>query len=454
MLKIKFLFSMMCLLLFFTVNSQCITGTPPLLTCGTQINVADGTVSGLYGTASQSAPTCRGSEKYTYSDLYRVIYQPGTVVEINSEGFMGFLAVLSADGCTTYNCEVIDASGINISGESFIQDATSLNGIMRFTIGLDDIGLVAGQTYIIKYCSIANCGGSPCNSASIGTTRAYNINCYSKPESSCSNAVGISGNTVYSVTNNHAADNGADFNGAGIDCGYSIESNIMYRWCTDAVNTPVQVQLSNVTIHTGTSIQFAILSGACGTNFGAVQCQSGITGTTTFNITGTSANTCYWISLDGNAGTWFTTNIQIINATILPVELVYFNGRVLGSDVKLEWKTLTEINNDYFEIYGSRDGVDFEYIDRIKGSGNSTTTKIYQFTDKNRQINDYYYYKLKQVDYDGEFKYSDIISVSKTRVGVDKHVVKIVNILGKDTEMDSDGLKIIIYSDGSYEKTY
>jgi len=87
--------------------------------------------------------------------------------------------------------------------------------------------------------------------------------------------------------------------------------------------------------------------------------------------------------------------------------LVYFSADAGMEDITLRWKTASEINNDYFEIEKSADGYTFYQIGLIEGSGNSKETISYEFVDTN-PLNGIQYYRLKQVDYDGTFEYSDI----------------------------------------------
>jgi hypothetical protein len=97
----------------------------------------------------------------------------------------------------------------------------------------------------------------------------------------------------------------------------------------------------------------------------------------------------------------------------LPVELTYFSATALpGKRVQLEWITASEINNDYFLIEKSTDGMHFETVARIKGAGNSTNALNYAFTDK--QMPDTYilYYRLKQVDHNGATDFSKVVPVS------------------------------------------
>jgi hypothetical protein len=97
----------------------------------------------------------------------------------------------------------------------------------------------------------------------------------------------------------------------------------------------------------------------------------------------------------------------------LPVELLSFTGKNLDDKNLLEWATLTETNNDYFIIEKSKDGNDFEVLKQVDGAGNSNTVLFYNETD-DTPFNPVTYYKLKQVDFEGSYTYSDIISVFST----------------------------------------
>ena len=101
-------------------------------------------------------------------------------------------------------------------------------------------------------------------------------------------------------------------------------------------------------------------------------------------------------------------NLYILTA--LPVELASFSGQFYKNEVHLKWSTASEINNDYFTLERSIDGIRFESIGEIKGAGNSNSVLHYSFSDTHPYpgIN---YYRLKQTDFDGAFKYSEIIPV-------------------------------------------
>lgn len=106
----------------------------------------------------------------------------------------------------------------------------------------------------------------------------------------------------------------------------------------------------------------------------------------------------------------------------LPIELVSFSAEPTKDEtVKLNWITAVEIQNDHFTIERSVNGTDFVEVTRVAGKGNSSETSYYNALDlqPNKGTN---YYRLKQTDYNGEFTYSDIISVNFGEVTVEPTV--------------------------------
>ncbi len=96
---------------------------------------------------------------------------------------------------------------------------------------------------------------------------------------------------------------------------------------------------------------------------------------------------------------------------VLPVALVSFTGKNSGETNVMEWLTVSETRSDYFVVERSRDGKTFEPVGKVKGAGNSTVEKTYSFTDEH-PFSGINYYRLKQVDYDGNFSYSQTVSVT------------------------------------------
>jgi hypothetical protein len=98
---------------------------------------------------------------------------------------------------------------------------------------------------------------------------------------------------------------------------------------------------------------------------------------------------------------------------VIPVELVSFSYEITGqNDVTLSWITATETNNQGFEIERSQNS-DWLKIGFVTGFGTTTEPKSYSFTDANLNAG-IYKYRLKQIDFDGTFKYSEIVEAEIT----------------------------------------
>lgn len=134
-------------------------------------------------------------------------------------------------------------------------------------------------------------------------------------------------------------------------------------------------------------------------------------------------NICDYLSIPSNTANIQNNDVgcndvqQIISecgnpfdCTMLPVQLMEFRGLYSDKGNLLEWVTSSEINNDFFEIERSADGYSFTALGKVKGAGNSSQLNYYKWTDKTSE-NNVSYYRLKQVDYDGQFSYSDIIKI-------------------------------------------
>ena len=113
-------------------------------------------------------------------------------------------------------------------------------------------------------------------------------------------------------------------------------------------------------------------------------------------------------------GFYQTSDSYTINkpSTPNPVELTTFAARLVQpSSVQLDWNTATEVNNYGFDIQRSAGGNVWEKIGFVHGNGNSNSPKNYSFID-NSLVPGLYKYRLKQIDNDGQFKYSEVIKIS------------------------------------------
>ncbi len=96
----------------------------------------------------------------------------------------------------------------------------------------------------------------------------------------------------------------------------------------------------------------------------------------------------------------------------LPIQLVSFNAKLDRTGVvEINWVTATEINNDYFSVERSTNGISFEEIEVVSGAGNTSRTLTYDIIDE-KPLTGVSYYRLKQTDYDGTVSYSNIVSIN------------------------------------------
>lgn len=124
-------------------------------------------------------------------------------------------------------------------------------------------------------------------------------------------------------------------------------------------------------------------------------------------------------SVDGNGiptnDQWnFGSNFPVFVTPPIPVELVSFNAVSNGNEILLSWVTASELNNMGFDVErGQKSKVksqNWEKIGFVEGKGTTTETNNYSFKDFNLSTGKYNY-RLKQIDFDGSFAYSDVVSL-------------------------------------------
>lgn len=191
-----------------------------------------------------------------------------------------------------------------------------------------------------------------------------------------------------------------------------------------------------------------------GTNFeslGAASVSSSFANKTfapsTFPLFVSSGSACFRIYGSGassTAGTFAMDNL-IIQSSVLPIELDYFDATNQANHVNISWRTLTELNNDYMQVERSRNGKDFTPLTKVVGAGTTQEPQNYSFVDKS-PLPGVSYYRLKQVDYDGAFEYHQIAQVE---VKTDRFLIQAYPNVAQDmiTLTSSQRLKAM----GEYE---
>ena len=110
---------------------------------------------------------------------------------------------------------------------------------------------------------------------------------------------------------------------------------------------------------------------------------------------------------------WTIDNFAIYGELIVPVELTSFAANVNDGNVQLNWSTATEINNQGFEIQRKSGNTEFAKVGYVGGHGTTTEIQSYSFIDS-KVASGEYTYRLKQIDFDGSFEYSDEVNVDVT----------------------------------------
>jgi hypothetical protein len=129
------------------------------------------------------------------------------------------------------------------------------------------------------------------------------------------------------------------------------------------------------------------------------------------SLSGITLGETYYISVDNYSGYPGTFSLNTIALSPLPIELTNFTAEQDGEVVKVNWQTASEVNNDYFTIERSVDGINFEAIATLKGAGNSSVALDYTIDDS-KPVRGKSFYRLMQTDYDGKFEIFDPVSVN------------------------------------------
>ena len=395
--------------------------------------------------------------------------------------------------------QVYSGSCVSLTTLACVNAATTGNEISTLT------GLTVGSTYYVRVHSFASGSGQGTFTMCVTTPPTITTSGTLSSFSSCTGSV--SSEQTYSVSGSGLLTNPITITAPtgfeiSITSGGTFTSSITINPSSGVVNTTtIYVRLSsnatgspsgNITNEsTNATTQNISASGTVSSLSvgGSVSSNQNVTSGNSPNdisLTGNNGSVVKWVSSPDNLFTT-TTDILVTNTTLLsgdmgpitsttyyraivkngvcgqvnsnyvtmtivtalPIELLYFKGEESERHNHLTWSTASEHNNNYFEIEKTKDGVVFNSIIKIDGSGNSQTKIDYEFDDYNID-NNISYYRLKQVDFDGKFRYSDLISIDN-RIRV-KIVSRMVSLMGTEVNEMYRGMVIVEYTDGSIEK--
>lgn len=144
-------------------------------------------------------------------------------------------------------------------------------------------------------------------------------------------------------------------------------------------------------------------------------------------------------NINATGETFMLDDVEIWDmSSTLPVELAEFNCKYYKNGIKIFWYTLSEINNDHFELFKSKDGFNFFKIATIQGRGNTNEMTNYEYVDYG-ECDSIVYYKLKQVDYDGLYDEYGPIAFKCRHIYTPN---AFYDILGREIKQDYEGIKI------------
>ena len=423
------------LFIFTQVFAQ--TATPPSMGDGSSGNPYQiATLDNLYW-LSQQESNSDGTGLY-WSRYY---IQTANIDASSSSGWDSGNGWTPIGNNTTNFTGSYDGGGYSISSLYISRSTTTQQGLFGYALGATIANLVlttvdiSGQVYIgalagrISGCTITSCystgnvngnGGSAVGGL-VGYSQLASIitKCYSN--ASVTSTWHFSGGLV----------------------GLNDGSTISYCYSTGNINGRYQVgglvgeNFSSATVTNSYSTGIPNASGGSSEEGGLVGAQSTSTTSNSFWDTETSG----LASSSGGTGKttaemktqstftdagWDFTNTWSINGSInngypgiqnltpMPVELTDFSAKTENEKVELNWRTATEVNNYGFEVQKSgvsSQNVEWAQIGFVNGHGNSNSPKEYSFMDENITAGTYNY-RLKQIDNDGTFEYSNVVAVS------------------------------------------
>lgn len=280
-------------------------------------------------------------------------------------------------------------------------------------------GLTPGQVYLIRFWQFG------------GGTGTFNI-CVSAPalvgtNAVCSNQVPICSGSPITFTANAGGTPAQSANpGNNYGC---LATTPNPSWYYLQIANPGNLR---VDISAGSDVDFAIWGlfpsiaagqSACNNYPAPIDCSYSTAAVEQVNVPNVTTGQVYVLLVTNyasiiqniavnNSGGTATTNCSILT---LPVELTLWNGKHKAGKNELNWTTESETNNDYFLVQRTANGTLWETLGSIKGAGTSAAVHHYTFRDEN-PINQGGYYRLNQVDLNGDSRYSQTIYIKTEQI--------------------------------------
>ncbi len=216
------------------------------------------------------------------------------------------------------------------------------------------------------------------------------------------------------------------------DPGCTVNSDIVISDTVTCSCNPLDIQGSgSITIKSGGHLEVTSSTGITGDgdltveSGGSLEVQGDLdlSGNSNFTVDGeatvegdltasgnTTADGSGTLTLGGTGCSNWSGSGTCSQGVPLPVQLLFFEAEADGDRIALRWRTATEKNNRSFRVQRSTDGENFTTIEQVEGAGTSTTPNSYKAYDPNPKVG-VSYYRLKQVDFDGESEVSEPVAV-------------------------------------------
>ena len=285
-----------------------------------------------------------------------------------------------------------------------------------------------------------------CANLSASTTLRYRVVC-APPFNPCSGlypAITCGINVNWTVPSGNGA-----YNPPTTTCGFSTPGQEkIYVFTAPATGNYTINQLSSFN---WIDYFFKPTSGGCsGTGWTCIDDLSGTFSSVSFSLT---SGVQYYIILDPESTPGGNVSFNIACPPVsLPIELALFEGFNRINYNLINWVTASELNNDYFTLERSTDGLCWNNIASIKGAGTVSTPSFYSYKDHTLINNTINYYRLKQVDFDKTSTYSNIIYIENINSEQLINLIKITDILGRTVDSNYQGIVLYYYSDGKVVK--
>lgn len=361
------------------------------------------TTASNYGATNSVGPPAPGCASYSGEDVWftAVVPATGTIMVNTNSGTMTDSGMAFYTGTcgslTLVECDDDDSP----NGSMSMIYRGGLTPGSTIYIRVWDLG---GGSGTFSICAVASPPPNSCGSPST------NDNCPSP-------AILTQGPGTFSASTDVTFTADQPGNVTSVFCG-SIENNSWYQFV--ASSTSHSFPITSVTgCVSGYGIQAHVYSithdaSGCCTGFTSMSnCYNpGNTTLGTVTATGLTIGNTYMLMIDGNSGDGCEFTISGWTGTgILPVSLSEFNGNATSLGNILTWRTESEYKNDYFEVMYSRDAEHFVPIGTVQGVGTTSDPNDYQFIHQGVPSGTSFY-KLQQVDLNGDRTDSKIISVN------------------------------------------